>query len=180
MKHLLNNLSSDEKNRIREQYEGGMSIDNSKFKKLIETKLGDAKPLISEEVSVPPKDLNYDTWAQSVKKRMVKSEIKYIDENKTWPFSELRLGGRRLGGYIALDPWTFLPDPKFEILNFNKEGVETIKMLSAEGGKYEEDVVVEFEIKRDGVGILTFFVVFEGGKIMSPEDKEYINKKGGF
>jgi hypothetical protein len=48
MKHLLNNLSSDEKNRIREQYEGGMSIDNSKFKKLIETKLGDSKPLLME------------------------------------------------------------------------------------------------------------------------------------
>jgi hypothetical protein len=49
MKHLLNDLSNEEKNRIREQYEGGMSIDNSKFKKLVETKLGDAKPLVMEE-----------------------------------------------------------------------------------------------------------------------------------
>jgi hypothetical protein len=52
MKHLLNNLSSDEKNSIREQYEGGMSIDTSKFKKLLETKLGDAKPLINEQETV--------------------------------------------------------------------------------------------------------------------------------
>jgi len=52
MKHLLNDLSSEEKNRIREQYEGGMSVDISKFKKLVETKLGDAKPLISEDVPV--------------------------------------------------------------------------------------------------------------------------------
>ena len=34
MKHLLNNLSNEEKNRIREQHEGGIKIDNSKFKKL--------------------------------------------------------------------------------------------------------------------------------------------------
>ena len=52
MKHLLNNLSSEEKNNIREQYEGGMSVDTSKFKKLIETKLGDAKPLINEQEDV--------------------------------------------------------------------------------------------------------------------------------
>ena len=49
MKHLLNDLSSDEKNRIREQYEGGMSVDNSKFKKLLESKLGDVKLLVMEQ-----------------------------------------------------------------------------------------------------------------------------------
>lgn len=48
MKHLLNDLSNEEKNRIREQYEGGMSVDTSKFKKLVETKLGDAKPFLNE------------------------------------------------------------------------------------------------------------------------------------
>jgi hypothetical protein len=49
MKHLLNNLSNEEKNRIREQHEGGIKIDNSKFKKLIENKLGSSKPLVSEQ-----------------------------------------------------------------------------------------------------------------------------------
>jgi Zn/Cd-binding protein ZinT len=48
MKNLLNNLSSEEKNRIRGQYEGGMSVDTSKFKTLSESKLGNAKPLINE------------------------------------------------------------------------------------------------------------------------------------
>lgn len=52
MKHLLNNLSNEEKNRIREQYEGGMSVDNSRFKKLMESKLGNVKPLIMEQTSV--------------------------------------------------------------------------------------------------------------------------------
>jgi hypothetical protein len=58
MKHLLNNLSNEEKNSIREQHDGGMSLDTSKFKKLMESKLGDSKPLVSEQGEVaPPTDL---------------------------------------------------------------------------------------------------------------------------
>ncbi len=48
MKHLLNNLSEEEKNRIREQHEGGMKVNTEKFKSLLESKLGNAKPLLSE------------------------------------------------------------------------------------------------------------------------------------
>ena len=51
MKHLLNNLSQEEKNSIREQHEGGRSIDTSKFKKLVESTLGDVKPLINEQAT---------------------------------------------------------------------------------------------------------------------------------
>ena len=58
MKHILNDLSSDEKNKIREQYEGGMNVDVSKFKKLLETKLGDVKPLVMEELN----DKSGDNW----------------------------------------------------------------------------------------------------------------------
>lgn len=49
MKHLLNTLSTEEKNSIREQHKGGISLDTSKFKKLMESKLGDSKPLVSEQ-----------------------------------------------------------------------------------------------------------------------------------
>lgn len=48
MKHLLNNLSNEEKNTIREQHKGGISIDNSKFRKLLESTSGNVKPLITE------------------------------------------------------------------------------------------------------------------------------------
>ena len=48
MKHLLNNISEEEKNRIREQHEGGMNLAIDNFKKLVETKSGDAKPFIKE------------------------------------------------------------------------------------------------------------------------------------
>jgi len=36
MKHLLNNLSEEEKNSIREQHEGGMRLETSRFKTLLE------------------------------------------------------------------------------------------------------------------------------------------------
>lgn len=52
MKHILNDLSNEEKNRIREQHEGGMKVDSSKFKKLLENKLGNSKPLVSEQGSM--------------------------------------------------------------------------------------------------------------------------------
>lgn len=58
MKHLLNNIPDEEKNRILNQYSGQMKIDNSKFNKLVETKLGDAKPLINENNNSDKKDSN--------------------------------------------------------------------------------------------------------------------------
>jgi hypothetical protein len=49
MKHLLNNLSEEEKNKIREQHSGGIKIATDKFKTLLESKLGDLKPLVNEQ-----------------------------------------------------------------------------------------------------------------------------------
>ena len=46
MKHLLNNLSEEEKNSIREQHEGGMKLETSRFKTLLENKSGNVKPLV--------------------------------------------------------------------------------------------------------------------------------------
>jgi hypothetical protein len=58
MKHILNNISESEKEEILNHYKGQMKIDNSKFNKLVETKLGDAKPLINENNDSDKKDLN--------------------------------------------------------------------------------------------------------------------------
>ncbi len=58
MKHLLNNISEEEKNRIREQHEGGMNLAIDNFKKLVETKSGDVKPYLSEQKNIMlPSDL---------------------------------------------------------------------------------------------------------------------------
>jgi hypothetical protein len=48
MKHLLNDLSEEVKNSIREQHEGGKKIVIENFKKLIETKSGDVKLYVTE------------------------------------------------------------------------------------------------------------------------------------
>ena len=96
MKHLLNDLSSDEKNRIREQHEGGMSVDNSKFKKLLESKLGDVKLLVTEEMVTNDGDQDLlnracTTWS-SFKKTSSPEEIKQYENwskqyTKGAPFS---------------------------------------------------------------------------------------------
>ena len=49
MKHILNNLSEEVKNNIREQHTGGMSVNTDRFKTLMESKLGNVKPIVSEE-----------------------------------------------------------------------------------------------------------------------------------
>jgi hypothetical protein len=49
MKHLLNDMSSEEKNSILEQHTGGKQIDTSRFRSLLESTLGNAKPLVNEE-----------------------------------------------------------------------------------------------------------------------------------
>ena len=55
MKHLLNNLSEEEKNRIREQHTGGMKVATDRFKMLVETRQGDVKPyVIKEEDAIEP------------------------------------------------------------------------------------------------------------------------------
>ena len=58
MKHLLNNLSEEEKNSIREQHTGGMQVNNGRFNSLLENKLGNSKPLVSEQEKVQSKELN--------------------------------------------------------------------------------------------------------------------------
>ena len=49
MKHLLNNLSEEEKNAIREQHTGGMKVMTENFSKLLNSKLGDAKPIVEQK-----------------------------------------------------------------------------------------------------------------------------------
>jgi hypothetical protein len=49
MKHILNNLTEEEKNKIREQHTGGMKVMTENFSKLVNSKLGDSKPLVSEQ-----------------------------------------------------------------------------------------------------------------------------------
>jgi|LakMenE01Jun11ns_1017448.scaffolds.fasta_scaffold9952387_4 hypothetical protein len=46
MKHLLNDLSGEEKNRILEQYNNSLIVETQKFNKLLKSSLGNVKPLM--------------------------------------------------------------------------------------------------------------------------------------
>jgi hypothetical protein len=50
MKHLLNNLTEQEKTAIRKQHTGGMKVMTEKFSKLTNSKLGDSKPFVNEQL----------------------------------------------------------------------------------------------------------------------------------
>jgi hypothetical protein len=52
MKHILNNISQEEKNSILEQHSGGMKIRSERFNDLLESKMGNVKPLINETSSL--------------------------------------------------------------------------------------------------------------------------------
>ena len=54
MKHILNDLTETEKNSIREQHTGGMKVMTENFSKLLNSKLGDVKPLVTEQQQTPP------------------------------------------------------------------------------------------------------------------------------
>jgi hypothetical protein len=59
MKHILNDLTEQEKNAIREQHTGGMKVMTENFSRLLNSKLGDSKPLVAEQnkFEFDPKDL---------------------------------------------------------------------------------------------------------------------------
>ena len=61
MKHLLNDLSEEEKNSIREQHNGGKKIVIENFNKLINTKSGDVKLFLNEQTSENPTKDFYST-----------------------------------------------------------------------------------------------------------------------
>ena len=60
MKHILNEMSEEEKNSIRSQHTDTLSVQTEKFKKLVENKLGNVKPLISEQNELDSLDEEWD------------------------------------------------------------------------------------------------------------------------
>ena len=76
MKHILNDLTEQEKNSIREQHTGGMKVMTENFSKLINSKLGDSKPLVSEQSDM---SFNFDP---TVKSSPEQKKDQFINPNK--------------------------------------------------------------------------------------------------
>lgn len=58
MKNILNNLSDEEKNSIREQHTGGMKVMTENFSRLLNSKLGDSKPFVNETINEKDEEKN--------------------------------------------------------------------------------------------------------------------------
>lgn len=61
MKHILNDLSAQEKNSILEKHTGTLKVMTENFSKLVNSKLGDSKPILAEqsdrEIRCNPEDV---------------------------------------------------------------------------------------------------------------------------
>jgi hypothetical protein len=64
MKHILNDLSSEERNSLLEQHKGSLKVRTENFSKLINTKLGDSKPFLAEQ-ETPNPNTGVDVSAQA-------------------------------------------------------------------------------------------------------------------
>ena len=67
MKHLLNNLSSEERNRILEQYNNSLIVETKKFNKLLRSNLGNVKPLMEDDTNINSTSAK-DNFNKSVQK----------------------------------------------------------------------------------------------------------------
>jgi hypothetical protein len=64
MKHLLNDLTEKEKNSIREQHTGGIKVVTENFSKLLNTKSGDVKPLVTKNPDRTIKENDEDSYSE--------------------------------------------------------------------------------------------------------------------
>jgi hypothetical protein len=131
MKHLLNNLSEQEKNAIREQHTGGMKLSNGKFSKLVSSKLGEVKTLVEQKVE--KKETKESFWDLNFGRPSVKDASK--TQLKGMGYSYTGRDEERGGdNYIMYNGEKFFPD-QIEYADYQDLGdlprVEDGKLLIA-------------------------------------------------
>ena len=145
MKHILNDLSEQEKNSSRDQHTGGMKVMTERFSKLINSKLGDVKPLVSEQ-TFPSSGTTSGTTS---------------GETTTNPFKDQSL----LNKYVGKQFNTYSIEDKENITGFGKNtelgnNFGTFKIKNAYFGPnhdvvfdLEGGVTATFECKFDYLGL---------------------------
>jgi hypothetical protein len=96
MKHLLNNLTQEEKNNILEQHAGGIKVMTENFRKLMNAKHGNSKPLVNEQeeenYDEARKDYNWferdEIAPEDLEKVLSNNNKKYSD--KEWKLNDLK------------------------------------------------------------------------------------------
>jgi hypothetical protein len=74
MKHLLNNLSQEEKDNIRRQHSGGMNVVTENFNRLLNNKLGNVRPLITEETSTSI-EASLNQWGKNIGQKIKGTQV---------------------------------------------------------------------------------------------------------
>lgn len=72
MKHLLNNLSEEERDSIRGQYTGRLNVVTENFKKFVSKKLGDVSPIVENSQMETKKETKESFWNMNFGKPSVK------------------------------------------------------------------------------------------------------------
>jgi hypothetical protein len=103
VKHILNDLTDQEKNAIREQHSGGMKVRTEKFHRLLGSKLGDVKPLVNESAQANQMVQEAMSNAKNPKnKNMMVAITNCIKENKFTHLAILTTGaGATILGSLA-------------------------------------------------------------------------------
>ena len=123
MKQLLNNMSFEERQNIREQHTGGMEVMSGSFRRLVNAKLGNSKPLISEQTAPPAPDSTIPTPQAPQKPSlpkcltvMVSSVPSGIDQNN------MGGSGSSLSGPIDEIKFNGTVSPEYQGYTVHKDG----------------------------------------------------------
>ena len=137
MKHILNDLTEQEKNSIREQHTGGMKVMTESFSKLINSKLGDVKPLVNEQSILPA--------ANRLAPQLQGADLSCIDASL---FSQTTGDGKK---YYAYDIPSSTPGGIAERIVFYNNGTgHIVKRGAHEAGKWKCGTSgVEFRLDSD-------------------------------
>lgn len=113
MKHLLNNLPTEEITRILEQYKNSLIVETKNFKNLITVKSGNVQPLLNEQNPYPvvkqPKVVT-QTTTLSPQEQQKQKQTELINKSKTelatkfrtgsdLPLFDKEIGGKFIGTY---------------------------------------------------------------------------------
>jgi hypothetical protein len=156
MKHLLNNMSEEEKNLIREQHSGGMKISINNFSKLVESRLGNVKPLVNEQKSGDKITIAYrkmidgaSGWGTDPKDiidgiNMLTSADEFYQMNDK--FKDGKTGYKSFDEMIRNEFEYQRGDDNNKVADSNKEDIkQIIKKLSSWGIKYTLGKSNEYE-----------------------------------
>ena len=134
MKHLLNDLSNEDKKSIREQHTGGMKVMTENFRKLLNSKHGDAKPLIEQNSENTQKSNVDKKIEEGYQKVSVVSlpDGKYIYQGSADICSIYDQDGKTETGYVVEMPYSIrgMWDPTpIEVRNKSFVGNQEFKTI---------------------------------------------------